>query len=288
MIEVEFFSEGRVIDLEEALTTGAHILHFAGHGEFVGEMGAEFGTQVGRGVLVLIGEEEGVELFPVEKLARNLVGRNIRLAVFGACETARRDQCNAWTGIAPALTRAGIPAVVAMQYTILDKRAIAFSQRFYRALAAGETIDAAVTDGRLAIFNRSDFEERDWGVPVLYLRTPGGKLFPPGELETAEETRDLESRGRRPRDEEERPTAVDKRALRDLMISSFNMDELDGLCWEVETLLADGDIELSVDLEMVGGTTKRAIVMNLINYLDRRGYLEYLVRVVRDTRPGRL
>jgi hypothetical protein len=102
----------------------------------------------------------------------------VRLAVLGACEGGRRDQVNAWTGVVPALTRAGIPAVVGMQYKIRDKNAIVFSRRFYRALAAGQPIDAAVTDGRLAILNRSGDDERDWGVPVLYLRTGEGVLFP--------------------------------------------------------------------------------------------------------------
>ena len=287
-IEVEFFPGGRVIDLEEAVTTGAHILHYAGHGDFVGEMGAEFGTQVGKGALVLVGEDGGAELFPVEKLAQNLVGRNIRLAVFGACETARRDQLNAWTGVAPALARAGIPAVVAMQYTVRDTNAIAFSRRFYRALASGETIDAAVTDGRLAIFNRSDLDERDWGVPVLYLRTPGGILFPAGEPETAAQPKGRRSAPARSPDEPARPTAVDKRALRSLMISSFNTDELQALCWDAEGLLEEAGIELPVSLEMVGGGSKTAIVMNLIDYFDRRGHLDYLVQAVRSARPGRI
>jgi hypothetical protein len=287
-IEVEFFPGGRVIDLEEALTTGAHILHFAGHGDFVGEMGAKFGTQVGKGALVLVGEDGGAVLFPVEKLARNLVGRNIRLAVFGACKTAQRDQLNAWTGVAPALAQAGIPAVVAMQYTVRDANAIAFSRRFYRALASGETIDAAVTDGRLAIFNRSNLDERDWGVPVLYLRTPGGMLFPAAEPEAAPEPKGLPSRGTRSLAEPARPTAVDKRALRGLMIGSFNMDELQALCWDAEGSLSQAGIELPVSLEMVGGGSKTAVVMNLIDYFDRRGYLDYLVEAVRNARPGRI
>ena len=287
-IQVQFFPEGRVIDLEESLTTGAHILHYAGHGDFVGEMGAKFGTQEGKGNLVLVGEDGGAQLFPVEKLARNLVGRNIRLAVFGACETARRDQYNAWTGVAPALTRAGIPAVVAMQYKVRDANAIAFSRRLYGALASGETIDAAVTDGRLAIYNRSDFKERDWGVPVLYLRTPGGVLFPRAEPEAKSEPEGLPRRGARSPAEPTRSTAVDKRALRSVMINSFNTEELQALCWDVEGSLKDVGIDVQVGLELVGGGSKTAVVMNLIDYFDRRGYLEYLVEAVRSARPGKI
>jgi hypothetical protein len=292
-IEVQFFPGGRVVDLEEALETGAHILHFAGHGEFKTEMGTEFSTEEGKAAIVLVGPHGGAQLFPVEKLAQNLVGRDIRLAVFGACNTARRDRYNAWTGVAPALTRAGIPAVVAMQYTVRDLNAVAFSRRFYGALASGETIDAAVTDGRLAIFNRSDLSgeryERDWGVPVLYLRTPGGMLFPKAGPEAATPPSDRWTVTASPRGEAARPAAVDKRALRSAMISAFSNDELEALCWDAQGLLEEAGIrDVQVSLEMVGGGSKTAIVMNLIEHFDRRGHLDYLVRAVRSARPGKI
>lgn len=85
---------------------------------------------------------------------------------------------NAWTGVVPALTRAGIPAVVGNQYQIKDSNAIAFSRSFYRALTGGESVDAAVTNGRQAIFTLSGLDDRDWGVPVLHLRTDETVLFP--------------------------------------------------------------------------------------------------------------
>lgn len=289
-IEVQFFPQGRVIDLEDAMTTGAHIFHFAGHGDFDTEMGTEFGTEEGRGALVLVREDGTSKLFSVEKLAANLVGRDIRLAVFGACETGRRDGVNAWTGVAPALTRAGIPAVVAMQYTIKDANAVAFSRRFYRALAAGETIDAAVTDGRLAIFNRSDLDERDWGVPVLYLRTPGGGLFPKEKSEAATQPSGRRTAPPGPPVEGVLPAAVDKRALRSVMVSAFSNEELEALCWDAQGVLEEAGIELDqeISLEMVGGGSKTAIVMNLIEFFDRRGYLDYLVRAVRYARPDKI
>lgn len=273
-IEAQFFPQGRVLDLERAITTGVHIFHFAGHGDFLTEMAAKFGTLEGKGALVLIGEDGRPELFPVDKLGPNLRGCDIRLAMFGACKTAQRDQHHPWTGVAPALNRAGIPAVVAMQYSIRDANAVAFSRQFYSALASGETIDAAVTKGRLAIFNRSDLDsvqyERDWGVPVLYLRTSGGALFPKAEPGTT--------------------GAVDRRALRDLMISAFDLTGLEELCWDAAALLEEAGIKLGepVGVQMVGGGSKRAIVMNLIDFFEMRGYLDYLVRAVRNARPGRI
>jgi hypothetical protein len=66
--------------------------------------------------------------------------------------------------------------VVANQYRILDKCAIAFSRQFYGALVGGLSIERAVAAGRLAAYN-ADKEGRDWGVPVLYLRAPNGQFF---------------------------------------------------------------------------------------------------------------
>jgi hypothetical protein len=81
-----------------------------------------------------------------------------------------------WSGIAPALIKAQIPAVVANQYSIRDDCAIAFSRGFYSALVGGLPIDLATSLGRKAAFN-ADKEGRDWGVPVLYLQAEDGTLF---------------------------------------------------------------------------------------------------------------
>ena len=157
----------------EALVQGAHIFHFSGHGKFKVKWGG-YGSKEGKGYLLM-----GDRPLSAEKLALKLAQRGVRLAMLAACESGDLDQFNAWTGIAPALTRAGIPAVVGMQFTVRDKNAIAFSNSFYRALAAHRSIDEAVTDGRQAIFTLGDDDdERDWGVPVLYLRAEEGILFP--------------------------------------------------------------------------------------------------------------
>jgi outer membrane protein assembly factor BamB/tetratricopeptide (TPR) repeat protein len=79
---------------------------------------------------------------------------------------------------------------------------------------------------------------------------------------------------------------VDKRALRETIVQAFNLDELELLCADVEQDLRMGGITLPVSLELVDGSGKPGKVLNLINYLDRRGYLAYLVSAVRRSRPG--
>jgi len=319
-ISAEFYPDATVEMLEDALTREAHVFHFSGHGQFEGDLGVAFGSVEGEGSVVLVGDSGGALPFPAEKLAQNLRGRGVRLAVLGACEVGHRDQVNAWTGVVPALSRAGIPAVVGMQYTVQDENAIAFSRRFYRALAAGQSIDAAVTDGRLAIYNRASEDERDWGVPVLYLRADEGVLFPGARPlavgRPAAPVRPARDAGHRvepeaavsPRSEARTelekeleefaeplvpPPAdqVDKRVLREKMVAEFSLEDLEVLCADVELALEDAGVRvqgrpLQVNLEIVGGSGKRGKVLRLIQYLDRRGYLDYLVAAMRQLRPG--
>ena len=80
--------------------------------------------------------------------------------------------------------------------------------------------------------------------------------------------------------------AVDARSLREAMTRAFSMEELEVLCADVQVMLHDAGIDEQVSLELVGGASKVARVLNLIQFLERRGYLGYLVEAVRATRPG--
>ena len=283
-IKAEFYSNATVDILLEAMTRGAHIFHFSGHGKFEGEMGSSYGSQEGKGFLALTGDDGKEVAFSAQKLALSLAGRGVRFAMLGACESSMVDQVNAWTGIASALTRAGIPAVIGMQFTIKDRNAIAFTKSLYLALAAGQTIDEAASAGRQAIYIRGNDEvERDWGVPVLYLRAEEGILFP-------QPTNPVQALP--PPNGTKAPTpnigneeSVDRRALREALVQFFDNDELAVLCADVQAELAQDGINLTVSMEMVGGEGKRGKVLNLIQYLDRHKRLVYLVRGVRAARP---
>lgn len=175
----------------EQAVQGAHIFHFAGHGTFSQQASGAEGTRdlklistqdedgrrtlEGAGLLAFENGEGKTHLFPADKVAQNLV--SVRLAVLGACESGRRDNVNVWSGIAPALMRNGVPAVVAMQYEVYDKSAIAFSRRFYQAISVGLSLDEAVTQGRLAVLNLDAPFDLDFGVSVLYMRAPDGMIF---------------------------------------------------------------------------------------------------------------
>jgi len=163
--------EDATLDEVQAAIVGAAIFHFAGHGVFSRQMGDLPGTYTGTGKLALY--DQAVD---AEQLGINLRGNGVRLAVLGGCETGRRDGVNVWSGIAPALIKQQIPAVLANQLPIKDVCAIAFSKQFYGALVGGLPIERAVAAGRIAAYN-ADKDGRDWGVPVLYMRDADGVLF---------------------------------------------------------------------------------------------------------------
>ena len=144
-----------------------HVFHFIGHGDF---------NSAKREGGLLFADEQG-RSHPVtgEILGLSLRAYDLRLAVINACEGARVSEADSYRGLAPCLFQTGlIPAVVAMQYKITDRAAIAFARAFYSDLARGQPIDAALTRARIAI--RRDISEVEWATPVLYMRTRNGYL----------------------------------------------------------------------------------------------------------------
>ncbi len=118
---------GRGEDLLDALPRHRPaIVHFAGHGDAGGQLYLE--DAVGRAAAVTPGA------------LASLVGAagGVRCVVLNAC----------WTDVlADALLRVSA-CVVGMTATVGDTAAIAFAAGFYRALANGESIAAAVSAGR--------------------------------------------------------------------------------------------------------------------------------------------
>jgi hypothetical protein len=78
--------------------------------------------------------------------------------------------------------RKGIPAVIAMQFEISDVAAITLANEFYAAVADGFPVDGALSEARKAIFTRVNAVE--WATPVLYMRSPDGRIF---EIEDQDE-----------------------------------------------------------------------------------------------------
>lgn len=163
------------------------IFHFAGHGatEAIERDPFSVGQIREEGWLFFLADKTSrrEQRVRADDLAVRLQAAGVRLAVFGACASGTRSMRYPWDGVAGALVRRGIAAVVAMQYEVIDTYAIAFARAFYTVLAAGLSLDEAFAAGRLAMYGENGGRPDqvgllEWGVPVLYSRLPDGRLFP--------------------------------------------------------------------------------------------------------------
>lgn len=144
------------------------VLHFVGHGTWNEE----------RRVGSLLLQSAAGAVAPVEApvLKTLLAGRGLALVVLNACQSARGSRGDLARGVAPALVAAGLPAVVANQFSVLDAAALVFARELYRSLALGRALGDSAREARLAVRCDAASGPLDWAVPVVYARDPGAAL----------------------------------------------------------------------------------------------------------------
>jgi len=169
LIEVDRLESGNLTALQRPLRLREyHVLHFIGHGGY--------DTDAQDGALALEGADGTTRLVTGRDLGTMIRGhRSLRLVVLNACEGARCAEDDPFGGVAQALVRQSIPAVIAMQFEISDPAALTFSQSFYQAIADGLPVDVAMVEARRTMF--AEGNEVEWATPVLYLRAPDGRVF---------------------------------------------------------------------------------------------------------------
>jgi hypothetical protein len=153
---------------QRLLRESYHVWHFIGHGAPASDTKS--------GVLLFEDAQGDAERVSARDLGILLNRNGIRLIVLNACDTGKLA-VDPFRSVAPALLKAQIPGVIAMQLRVKQDAALAFSGEFYRALAEGFPLDACVTEGRKAIIGVAGLRNPDWGIPVVYTRASDGKLF---------------------------------------------------------------------------------------------------------------
>jgi len=169
LVEILWLEQATVAELQKTLRRGDyHIFHFIGHGDF--------DTGSNQGWLAFEDENESLCRVNAEQLAAILANhRTLRLVVLNSCKGARNSLTAPFAGAAGTLVQQGIPAVVAMQFTISDAAAVQFAGELYAAIADGLPVDTAVTEARVTLFSSDNRIE--WGTPVLFMRASNGSLF---------------------------------------------------------------------------------------------------------------
>jgi hypothetical protein len=178
LVQLHVLERAVVAEISQAMRSFApHVFHFIGHGAYRDERAYAILEHDDRRPR-WVGERTFRELF--------LGLPDTRLALLNACQTATISSAQPLAGLAPRLLQRNLSAVVAMQYPIPDRAALIFSREFYRSVALGYPVDAAMSEARKGIYLEVGSAARDWGIPVLFLRAPDGRLFEVAEAEPAQ------------------------------------------------------------------------------------------------------
>ena len=169
LVELDVLQSATIRNINQKLREKPYnVFHFIGHGEFKANIG----------YIELVDNDGKAKSLDDESFANFFLGNNnLGLVILNSCKGATISSNLAFAGTAPNLVRRGIPAVVAMQYTILDDTAKIFADEFYRTLALGYPVDAAVQTTRNAISMEVGLEQCDFATPVLYMRARDGIIL---------------------------------------------------------------------------------------------------------------
>ncbi len=168
-VDLQFVEHATVAAINAAMRSfRPHIFHFIGHA-------AHDGMHT---VVMLEDEAQGAHAVDEVVFQEFFAGvQEARLAVLNACQSTALLSDKAFIGLAPRLLQRQLAAVVGMQHPISDAAALIFTREFYRSIALGYPIDAAISEARKGIYQELGQDAPDWGAPVLFLRAQDGQLF---------------------------------------------------------------------------------------------------------------
>jgi tetratricopeptide (TPR) repeat protein len=163
---LEFTPNSALETVEEYLREyRPHLLHFVGHGVFV--------DSADSGLLLMETPDGHRREVWNHEFAELLIktGCELRGVFLSACQSAVAPRAEGFADLASHLLKEGIPAVAAMQYSVLDTSAMTFGSAFYKGIAEGQLVQDAFTEARGALKNTSP-NNVDFATPVLFLADP--------------------------------------------------------------------------------------------------------------------
>jgi len=296
-------------------STAPHVLHFDGHGYFgrrcnqdgCGTMHKPKGGDrchtchsplpEPAGYLLFEHERGGADYVSASELGE-LLGNLARgdepgsrpgivLAVLSGCKTGLSLLSRSvFNGVAQNLIGQGIPAVVAMQYSVSVAAASGFTKVFYQSLGQMESLAIALKRGQSAM----GISGQQWYRPVLYLRWPddnGGELF---DLKhNPDDSMGLAMQESSPEMVPSTAQAASSSPRRISQLSvptKLSVEEFDQLCdalisafldWESLNLMVKRALGMRLNQIDQGATTYEITVNRLVEFAESNGQLEKLI-----------
>lgn len=173
-VQVHFTEEGSLENLQQKLKLQHyHVLYFSGHGIYKNDTG----------YLLL---EDAITLksreVKAQQLARALKEDHSNpppLIILSSCQTAQGSMEDGFRGVADELIHEGVPAVIAMAFSIKDQFNILFVGHLYGHLAHKHSLTAAYSNAlqdmrmqeqqQLERSNQKQYRPSQWLIPQLYL-----------------------------------------------------------------------------------------------------------------------
>lgn len=164
--------------IDSMLEQQPHIFHFIGHGRLKNEAGEEVGQ------IALVDDMFDEALWVDASFFSGLFNRHHPgVVMLQACEGGMLSASQAFVGVASKIVQQNIPVVVAMQYEVTNVTASRFAYRFYERLAQDDPVDIAAQNGRRAIALNTQYRNRDFATPIIFMRVQDGYLFKRQEAE---------------------------------------------------------------------------------------------------------
>ncbi|GAB6043017.1 CHAT domain-containing protein [Endothiovibrio diazotrophicus] len=200
-VALEAPDDGRFATFERLVREGGFQLVFlSGHGRFHDEPHLE---SPWAGFLFEGPEGLGEEVDET-RIADAFTGSGVRCVVLAACQSGKAASDTLNTGLARRLALRGIPHVVGMRESILDRAGILFAHALCGALGRQLRVDQAVQQGRKAILRPlegggayrdidgsplAELSLGQWPLPMLLSHDPAAPLIDPDFTATPPEPR---------------------------------------------------------------------------------------------------
>lgn len=227
-----------------------------------------------------------MQLVHAEKLAEVMREHRVPLIFLEACQSAKTDK-DPTASVAARLLEEGVTSIVAMSHSVLRETARRFVGAFYRELAEGKRVGAAMIAGQRELHRDSyrgralgagELRLQDWFVPVLYQEEQDPQLvskLPPEQARQPGATKRRSGLGKLPEPPSHQFAGRSRELLAlERLLHTEQYAVIRGQGGEGKTTLA---VELARWLVRVG-RFRRAAFVSLEHYTDARGVLDSLGR----------
>jgi hypothetical protein len=170
-VAVRFAESGTFEELVDLVAESRpHLVHLSGHGRMAADGQGTFAFEDERG--------RTDSRAAAEIVARVFRGSSVRCVFFNGCQTSQADAA----GLCQSLVGAGMPLAIGWSASVVDDRAIDFTEEFYRRLVRSESALTAAAHAREVIRGKGRIgpvQDATFALLQVYSSAADGAVFDP-------------------------------------------------------------------------------------------------------------